>query len=212
MTAGPTASRTSCRLGDLDEFHLPELEAGTVRVACCRREPAPFLDACRNSTRARRAFWYAGSRLMCRAVAAAATPPRSVVPGRHPARRHRVDPIGQQDRFVHVVRDQHHRRSALAPDPQEPSCNVARVSASRALNGSSINRSFGCMARPRATATRWRIPPESSRGRFQAAGVRLTRAMNSSVIRRRSAADRSGFTASTASATLSRTLSHGRSE
>jgi hypothetical protein len=36
--------------------------------------------------------------------------------------------------------------------------------------------------------------------------------MNSSVIRRRSAADRSGFTASTASATLSRTLSHGRSE
>jgi hypothetical protein len=33
--------------------------------------------------------------------------------------RHRVDPIGEQDRFVHVVRDQDHGRPALAPDPQE---------------------------------------------------------------------------------------------
>ena len=41
------------------------------------------------------------------------------------------------------------------------------------------------MASPRATATRWRMPPESSRGRFQVASLRFTRAMNSSVTRLR---------------------------
>ncbi len=59
------------------------------------------------------------------------------------------------------------------------------------------------MASPRATATRWRMPPESSRGRFQVASLRFTRAMNSSVTRLRSAPERPGLTASTARATLS---------
>src|SRR5207245_2621136 len=68
------------------------------------------------------------------------------------------------------------------------------------------------MARPRATATRWRIPPDSSRGRFHAAGVRFTRPTSSSVIRRRSRAGTPGLTASTASATFSWTVIHGSSE
>jgi hypothetical protein len=56
------------------------------------------------------------------------------------------------------------------------------------------------------------MPPESSRGRFHWAGVRFTSAMNSSVSRFRSFAGTPGLTASTASATFSNTLSHGRSE
>ena len=68
------------------------------------------------------------------------------------------------------------------------------------------------MASPRATATRWRIPPDSSRGRLPRAGVRLTSEMNSPVLRRRSVAGRPGWTASTASATLSYTVIHGSSE
>ena len=55
------------------------------------------------------------------------------------------------------------------------SCKVARVSASRALNGSSIRSTLGSIAKPRATATRWRMPPESSRGTFFIAAPRLTK-------------------------------------
>ena len=54
------------------------------------------------------------------------------------------------------------------------SCKVDRVSASKALNGSSSNRICGSIARARATLTRCRMPPESSCGRFSRAGVRLT--------------------------------------
>ena len=68
------------------------------------------------------------------------------------------------------------------------------------------------MASPRATATRWRMPPESSRGRFHRAGARFTRVMSSSVMLARSRAGTPLFTASTASATLSKTLIQGRSE
>jgi len=88
----------------------------------------------------------------------------------------------------------------------------ARVSASSALNGSSINRTLGRMASPRATATRWRIPPDSSRGRLAAAAVRPTSATSSSVRRRRSALGSAPSTASTASAMFSRVVIHGSSE
>ncbi len=86
------------------------------------------------------------------------------------------------------------------------------MSASSALKGSSISSTLGCMARPRATATRWRMPPDSSRGRFHIAGVRLTSSMNSSVMRPRSREGSPALTASTARATLSYTVIQGRSE
>ena len=56
------------------------------------------------------------------------------------------------------------------------SCSVARVSASRAPSGSSSSRISGFMASARATATRCRMPPESSRGRLSRAAARLTSA------------------------------------
>jgi len=39
-------------------------------------------------------------------------------------------------------------------------CRNSRVCASRAPNGSSINKRSGADARVRAIATRWRMPPE----------------------------------------------------
>ena len=53
-----------------------------------------------------------------------------------------------------------------------PSCHrssrsvrsVSAVSTSRAENGSSISRIFGCTTSARAKPTRWRMPPESSFG------------------------------------------------
>jgi hypothetical protein len=48
-------------------------------------------------------------------------------------------------------------------------CSVLRVSASRALKGSSRNRIAGSDANARAIATRCRIPPESWLGRRCAA-------------------------------------------
>src|SRR6202158_790279 len=44
-------------------------------------------------------------------------------------------------------------------------CSSARVTGSSAPKGSSISRMGGSAARARATPTRWRWPPESSRGR-----------------------------------------------
>ena len=45
------------------------------------------------------------------------------------------------------------------------SCSLARVKASSADSGSSSSSTCGCMASARATATRWRMPPDSSAGR-----------------------------------------------
>ena len=50
-------------------------------------------------------------------------------------------------------------------------CSVARVSASSAPSGSSRSSTAGSIARARATATRWRMPPESSLGRFALGGA-----------------------------------------
>src|SRR5271166_5899675 len=54
------------------------------------------------------------------------------------------------------------RRRASAPNSR---CNSARVTGSSAPNGSSISRIGGSAASARATPTRCRCPPESSRGR-----------------------------------------------
>ena len=71
------------------------------------------------------------------------------------------------------------RRAASARNSR---CNSARVTGSSAPNGSSISRMGGSAASARATPTRWRCPPESSRGRRSAnsAGVKPTSASISS--------------------------------
>ena len=56
------------------------------------------------------------------------------------------------------------------------SCSVARVSASSADSGSSISSTSGSIASARASATRWRMPPDSSDGRLSRAAARLTSA------------------------------------
>ena len=54
------------------------------------------------------------------------------------------------------------------------SASLARVSASSAESGSSSSSTSGSMASARATATRWRMPPESSAGRRSRAWARPT--------------------------------------
>ncbi len=56
----------------------------------------------------------------------------------------------------------------------------ARVCTSSAANGSSISSTLGRMASARATATLWRMPPESSSGRLSIAALRPTRCSASS--------------------------------
>ena len=51
------------------------------------------------------------------------------------------------------------------------SCSRSRVIASSAANGSSISSSWRSWPSARASATRWRMPPESSCGRFSAASA-----------------------------------------
>jgi hypothetical protein len=92
------------------------------------------------------------------------------------------------------------------------SCSLARVSASRAESGSSSRMISGWIASARATATRWRMPPESSAGRRSSACDRPTMSMYLWTMALRSVADLSLCTASTASATLPWTVSQGISE
>ena len=82
-------------------------------------------------------------------------------------RRHHDDPVGDEDRLGDAVRDQHDRRSPARSQSRSSSrSNRSRLSASSALNGSSRSSTSGSSARARASATRWRVPPESSAGRL----------------------------------------------
>ena len=86
----------------------------------------------------------------------------------------------------------------------------ARVCTSSAANGSSISSTLGRMASARATATRWRMPPDSSSGRLSMAAVSPTRCSASDATLRRSALlapriDRPKLT-------FSHTVSQGKSE
>ena len=54
------------------------------------------------------------------------------------------------------------------------SCSVVRVSASSAESGSSRSSTSGSPASARATATRWRIPPDSCAGSLSMAAVKPT--------------------------------------
>ena len=56
----------------------------------------------------------------------------------------------------------------LCASARNSRCNSARVTGSRAPNGSSINKIGGSAASARATPTRCLCPPESSRGRRSA--------------------------------------------
>ena len=71
--------------------------------------------------------------------------------------------------------------------PAASSCKRIRVIASSAENGSSMSTMGRSSIRVRASATRWRMPPESVRGRASASPPRPTR---SSIARARA---RSGF-------------------
>ena len=68
------------------------------------------------------------------------------------------------------------------------------------------------MARARATATRWRIPPDSSCGRLRRAWASLTIPRNFSIQARFCAADQSRYTWSTARWMFSNAESQGNSE
>ena len=56
----------------------------------------------------------------------------------------------------------------LGQSRSSSSCSRSRVMASRAPNGSSMSSTSASWARARARATRWRMPPESSWGRWSA--------------------------------------------
>ena len=75
------------------------------------------------------------------------------------------DAVGERHRLVDMVGDEQHGGAAVAPDiEQEVLHLLARVCTSSAAKGSSISSTFGRMASARATATRWRMPPDSSSG------------------------------------------------
>ena len=86
------------------------------------------------------------------------------------------DAVGERHRLVDVMGDEQHRGAAVAPDVEQEVLHLlARVCTSSAAKGSSISSTFGRMASARATATRWRMPPDNSSGRLSIASARPTR-------------------------------------
>jgi hypothetical protein len=82
--------------------------------------------------------------------------------GAHPprVRRQQQDAVAHHQRFFDGVGDEQQGEAHLLPQQQHSSCILRRVSASRAANGSSISRIFGCIAKARAIATRAFMPPD----------------------------------------------------
>ena len=101
-----------------------------------------------------------------------------------------------------VLRCRAHRSSST-------SAISSRVMASSALKGSSISMMEGSWMRDRHRATRWRIPPESSRGRLPMKSARPTSDSNASARARYAA--RSSRIILIGKSTLSRALSQGSS-
>src|SRR5260363_114675 len=87
--------------------------------------------------------------------------------------------------------------------------SVSAVSTSSAENGSSINSKVGLTTSARAKPTRWRIPPDSSRGYAFSKPSRPIRSMAASARRRRSRAPTPS--ASSPASTFCNTVSHGNS-
>ena len=79
-----------------------------------------------------------------------------------------ADPVGERRRVLEVVGDEHRRQPELAEELAELGADGAFVWASSAESGSSRSSACGRRARARASATRWRSPPESSRTRARA--------------------------------------------
>ena len=84
---------------------------------------------------------------------------------------------------------------------------VSAVSTSRAENGSSISKMFGCTTNARAKPTRCRMPPDSSRGYADSKPSSPIRSMAASERLRISA--RGMRCASNPNATFSNTVSQG---
>ena len=86
----------------------------------------------------------------------------------------------------------------------------ARVCTSSAAKGSSISSTLGRMASARATATRWRMPPDSSSGRLSMAAIRPTRCSASAATVRRSSCEAPRM--ASPKLTFCQTVSQGKSE
>ncbi len=88
----------------------------------------------------------------------------------------RDHPVGQQQRLVHIVGDQHHGAAIAFPDGLDLVLQLtARVSASSAdVATHPAAAVHGSIASARATATRWRMPFGSLKGRRSAACARPT--------------------------------------
>ena len=83
-----------------------------------------------------------------------------------PAARCRTSPMRVPTiSLPNVMRDKERRLREVAAQSDEQCCNSSRVIGSSAPNGSSNSRIGGSPASARATPTRCRCPPESSRGR-----------------------------------------------
>jgi hypothetical protein len=80
-----------------------------------------------------------------------------------------------QSSKLDMVRDEQHRSTRRPPYVEQEALHLALVWTSSAAKGSSINSTLGCIAKARATATRWRMPPESSCGRLSIVSKRPTR-------------------------------------
>ena len=80
------------------------------------------------------------------------------------------NPSGQTNGFADVVGDEDDRLARLRhTGPAAAHWSMSLVMASRAANGSSINKTWRSWAKALARATRWRMPPESSWGFFSMA-------------------------------------------
>ena len=82
----------------------------------------------------------------------------------------RHDAVGEQERLVDVVGDQHHRLLVALPDALDLVLQRGAGERVEAPSGSSSSSTSGSIASARATETRCRMPPESSAGRLSRAG------------------------------------------
>jgi len=74
------------------------------------------------------------------------------------------DAVGEFHRLVLVVRDEDRGEAGLFVNFAQPAAQILRTRASSAPKGSSSSSTRGSMASARASATRWRWPPESCAG------------------------------------------------
>ena len=101
---------------------------------------------------------------------------RDVEAGRDPSRpgRHDDDAVAEPGRLADVVGDEQTVSPRARTSVSSSSCRASRVIASSAPNGSSISRMSASWANARASAPRWRMPPDSWWGRFLAKPSRCT--------------------------------------